>query len=110
MCDLGPQKTFKWAAFEPNDQELRDYARSRKENKKEPAGKSEGKLKLESPAVPSRKSTRPRDILELSDSEDELPDLDVFVRPPKRLKKNVSVHNHQIFYSKSPTLTSVNLG
>jgi hypothetical protein len=92
MIDLGPQKTFKWGAFEPTDQDLRDYARSRRERKKELARKSNGSVRVgnsrSSPAA-STKSTPVKDLLELSDSDDDLPGLSSLVRPPKRHKNSV---------------------
>lgn len=89
MVDLGPQKTFKWAAFEPSDQELRNYVRSRKESKAKLARKSrEAVLSNSSPAASAR-STPVKDILELSDSEDDLPSFGTLGPPTKRLKKSV---------------------
>ncbi|KAF5353246.1 hypothetical protein D9756_007899 [Leucocoprinus leucothites] len=90
MVDLGPQKTFKWGAFEPSDQELRDYARSRRESKKKLVRKSHDSFRSRSSPAVSAASTPTKDILELSDSEDELPDLGALVRPPKRLKTATS--------------------
>ncbi|KXN90402.1 hypothetical protein AN958_04271, partial [Leucoagaricus sp. SymC.cos] len=87
MGDLGAQKTFKWAAFEPTDQELRDYARLRRESKKKLARKNKDSFRTHSSPANSVESSPARDILELSDSDDDLPGLDSLVRPSKRVKK-----------------------
>lgn len=91
MVDLGPQKTFKWAGFEPSDQELRDYARSRKESKKKLARRSHESARLYISPPASVKSTPSKDILELSDSEDDLPSLEGLRPSPKRQKKSVRI-------------------
>ncbi|KAF9451016.1 hypothetical protein P691DRAFT_773496 [Macrolepiota fuliginosa MF-IS2] len=84
MIDLGPQKTFKWVAFEPTDQDLRDYARSKTGGKK----RSRDNIRIHrSPAV-SVNCSPVGDILELSDSEDELPAFETLGPPAKRSKKN----------------------
>lgn len=86
MIDLGPQKTFKWAAFEPSDRELYDYDRAKKEAKRKLA-----RRKKESPRKPSlpSKPSSSRDIMDLSDSEDELPSFGGLGPSPKRRKKSV---------------------
>ncbi|EKM76597.1 hypothetical protein AGABI1DRAFT_78341 [Agaricus bisporus var. burnettii JB137-S8] len=88
MIDLGPQKTFKWAAFEPSDRELYDYDRAKKEAKRKLA-----RRKKESPRKPSlpSKPSSSRDIMDLSDSEDELPSFGGLGPSPKRRKKS---HDH----------------
>lgn len=90
MVDLGPQKTFKWDAFEPTDQELRNYARSKRESKKPVAKKSNDSFRVRSIPALSARTTPVKDILDLSDSDDDLPDLNALVRPSKRQKKAVS--------------------
>jgi hypothetical protein len=87
MVDLGPQKTFKWAAFEPSDRELFEYDRARKEAKRKLARRNK-----ETPRKTSAtsKSTSIRDIMDLSDSEDELPSVEGIGPSVKRQKKDVS--------------------
>lgn len=89
MIDLGPQKTFKWAAFEPTDQDLRDYIRSRKEDKEKLARKGRQTVQAQRSRNTPIKSVPTKDILELSDSDDDLPTFSALVPSPKRQKKTV---------------------
>lgn len=87
MVDLGPQKTFKWAAFEPSDRDLFNYDRARKEAKRNLARRNTETIRK---ASASSKSTSSRNIMDLSDSEDDLPSFEEIGPSIKRRKKSVS--------------------
>ncbi|KAJ3569137.1 hypothetical protein NP233_g5248 [Leucocoprinus birnbaumii] len=111
MSDLGPEKTFKWAAFEPTEQELRDYARSRRETKKKLTRKSNYSFRTRSsPAVSAKSTPVIKDILELSDSEDELPGLGAIVRPTKRLKTNQGANDDENAMNSAPVTPNKSKG
>lgn len=86
MNDIGADKIFKSAAFEPSDEELSNHARSKRQEKR---GRSSGGV-----IIKSRRSPSPLKSFEdflMSDSDDDLPDVaNMFEdRPKKRQKKHM---------------------
>lgn len=80
MMDLGPEKVFKSTAFEPSDEELTNYARSKRNMKK---GKD---IKMRSPSP-----VRTFEESALDDSDDDLPDpADMFKSSVKSPKKTTA--------------------
>lgn len=103
MLDIGPNKVFKSAAFAPSDSEVEQFIRAqrlarRKLNNNSPI-KTERKPNIKSPgsssdAPPTSTPERKRnyyDTIELSDSDDELPDVSSLfdTRPAKKVKREV---------------------
>lgn len=78
-------KIFKSAAFEPTDEELREYARSKRRVKNEKRNRHD--IKMQSPS-PSRSISPTRSIPDiLDDSDDDLPDVaHMLDTPPKERK------------------------
>jgi hypothetical protein len=86
MNDLSADKIFKSAAFEPSDEELRNHARSKRQEKK--VRSTRGSI------IKSQRSPSPLKSFEdflMSESDDDLPDVaNMFEdRPKKRQKKNM---------------------
>ncbi|KAJ2925510.1 hypothetical protein H1R20_g11584, partial [Candolleomyces eurysporus] len=78
MTDMGDPKIFKSAAFEPTDEELTNYARSKRKQKQ-----SSRKWKRSYSPVKAEPPSPASSIIELSDSDEELPDImDVFKKKP----------------------------
>ena len=92
MVDMSPSKIFKCTAFEPSEEELADFARAKRRAERKPSrygsnSFNQSKTRSPSPVVMD-------DIMELSDSDDELPDVqDMFKTLPK---KNVKGKNRVV--------------
>ena len=79
MTDMGQQKTFKSAAFEPTDEELTNYARSKRRQNQS----STKRWKRSYSPVKAEPPSPTGSIIELSDSDEELPDvMDLFKKKP----------------------------
>ena len=86
MVDLkSADKVFKSAAFEPTDEELREYARSKRRVKTEKNIRQDMKMRSPSPVRSISPTSSIPDIFD--DSDDDLPDVAHMLDTPKKRKE-----------------------
>ena len=96
MMDLkSADKVFKSAAFEPTDEELREYSRSKRRVKQ----KSNHNIKMRSPS-PARSLSPATSIPDIfDDSDDDLPDVaHMLDTPPKKRKAKMQRYKAKVSY------------
>lgn len=93
-------KVFKSAAFEPTDEDLREYSRSKRHVKKEKTSRHD--IRMRSPS-PVRSISPARSIPDvLDDSDDDLPDVaHMLDTPPKKRKEKMQRNKAKVSISKS---------
>jgi hypothetical protein len=114
MTDMGPQKIFKSAAFEPTDEELTNYAKSKRRQNRRNQSSSRIWKRSFSP-VKAEPPSPTGSIIELSDSDEELPDfMDMFKKKPapskdkKGKKKRVVESSDEVYSLQSFAFSTMN--
>ena len=88
MVDLSAEKTFLAAAFEPTDEEMEHHKYIKREEKRNKKKRSVLPSSRDDSLSPSPTPMTIDEIIDLEDSDDDLPDMgDIFSTPVKKKSK-----------------------